>query len=195
MIIFLRKTFKYPSLLLYSCTCTFKLTSSLSFTSACSVASKTVNASKCQCAPKSANPQSSPVYYSLPVVADKVKKKVHWCHANKPPTSTPGAMGEQIRRVIVKKLFCWDNSSLIGKAEALHTSKAKLGINSSFSMGRQVFSCPQESRAWLYIMLTWEDKHLHSKHWLFTSSSAIFIGWVWYHMLWNIPWVCRGQLS
>ena len=55
----------------------------------------------------------------------------------------------------------WDKDSLIGKAKAMHTSKAKQGIHSLLPMGRQVFCCLQESRAPSRAMVTWEDKCHH----------------------------------
>lgn len=73
--------------MLYSYTCIVKITSSLLPTGAGSMASKTVN-TYWQSAPKGANPQSSAVCYSLPMVADKIKRKIDMCHANKPPTDT-----------------------------------------------------------------------------------------------------------
>ena len=42
-----------------------------------------------------------------------------------PFTTPPGGMGERIGRVRVRKLMGWDKNSLIGKAKAAHTSKAK----------------------------------------------------------------------
>ena len=65
-------------------------------------------------------------------------------------------MGERIGRVKVRKLMGWDKDSLIGKAKATHTSKAKQGIHSLLPVGRQVFSHLQESRAPSLLMATWE---------------------------------------
>lgn len=76
MIILLTKTFKYPSLLLYPCICTVMLTSLLSSTSACSMASKAVNA-YCQCAAKVPIHNLVLSTTDLPMVADKFERKVH----------------------------------------------------------------------------------------------------------------------
>jgi len=56
-----------------------------------------------------------------------------------------------------------DKDSVTGKTKAPHSSKAKQGIHSLFSMGRQVFSYLQESRAPSRIAVTWEDKSHNSK--------------------------------
>ena len=66
-------------------------------------------------------------------------------------------MGERIRRVKVRKLIHWDKDSLIGKAKAVSTSKAKQEIDSPLPMGRQVFSHLQESRAPSHVTVTWEE--------------------------------------
>ena len=71
--------------------------------------------------------------------------------------------GERIGRVKVRKLVGWDKDSLIGKAKATHTSKAKPGIHSSLPTSRQVFSHLQESRAPPHVTVTWEDKRHHSE--------------------------------
>lgn len=75
MIILLSKTFKYPSLLLCSCICAVMLTSLLSSTSVCSTASKAVNA-YWQCAPKLPIDNLVLSITDLPIMADKVGRKV-----------------------------------------------------------------------------------------------------------------------
>ena len=56
-------------------------------------------------------------------------------------------MGDRNRRLKVRKPVGWDKDGSIGKAEAVHTSKAKWGIRSLLPTSRQVFSHLQESRA------------------------------------------------
>ena len=65
-----------------------------------------------------------------------------------PLTHLPhSGIGERIRRIKVRKLMGCDKDSLIGKAKATHSSKAKQGIHLPLPIGRQVFSHLQESRA------------------------------------------------
>lgn len=64
----------------------------------------------------------------------------------------------------MRRLMAWDGGSLISKAKATHTEKAKLGIHLPLPMGGQVFSYPQGSRAPSHVMETWEDKCYHSEH-------------------------------
>ena len=71
------------------------------------------------------------------------------------PPHPEGWGGESERNV---KLKGWDKSNLIGKAIAMHASKAKQGINSCLPMGRQVFRHLQESRAPSCVTVAWEDK-------------------------------------
>ena len=73
-------------------------------------------------------------------------------------------MGERIRRVKIRKLVGWDKDSLVGKAKAARTSKAKQGIHSPLPIGRQVFSHLQEGWAPLHVTVTWEDKRHLSEH-------------------------------
>ena len=103
--------------------------------------------------------------------------------------STPGGMGERIRRVKVRKLMGWDKDSLIGKAKAVRTSKAKQGIHLLLPTGRQVLSHLQGSRAPSHVTVTWEDKHQYSECPPLPPPSPSFIHWVWYHMAQNIPLV------
>jgi len=56
-------------------------------------------------------------------------------------------MGDRIGRVKVRKVRGWDKDSLIEKAIATHTSKAKQDVLSLFPIVGQVFSQLQESRA------------------------------------------------
>lgn len=67
-------------------------------------------------------------------------------------------------RAKVRRLMGWDKDGLIGKAEALHASKANAEINSLLPMGREVFSHLQEGRALSHVRLTWGNKHHDSKH-------------------------------
>lgn len=59
--------------------------------------------------------------------------------------SLPGGIRERIGKVKVRKLICWDKSSLLGKAKATGTSKANQGMHSLHLIGRQVFSHHQGS--------------------------------------------------
>lgn len=65
----------------------------------------------------------------------------------------------KIRRVKAGELMGWEKDSLIGKAKAVHTSKANQGINSLLPMSSQL----QESQAPSHVMVAWEDKFHHSK--------------------------------
>lgn len=73
------------------------------------------------------------------------------------------------------------------------TSKAKR-INWPLFMGRQVFSPPQDSRAPIHIMVSWEDKCRHSKCPFLPPSSPAFIHWAWCHVGWNIPVITWTEL-
>lgn len=53
------------------------------------------------------------------------------------PTS---GTGESVGRIKAGKLLGWDKGTLIEKAKAVQTSKAKQGISSLLPMGRQEFS-------------------------------------------------------
>lgn len=57
-----------------------------------------------------------------------------------------------------------DKDSLIDKAKAMHTSKAKQGVNSPLAMGTQVFIHRQESRAPSHVIGMWEEKFHHLKN-------------------------------
>ena len=104
--------------------------------------------------------------------------------------------GKTIRRVKLRKLVGWDRDSLIGKAKAICTSKAKEGINSLLPITiRQVFIHFRESWAPSCIKVTWEDKSHNSERPPLPSSSPSFVRWAWCHMAWNIPLVIWGQLS
>ena len=103
--------------------------------------------------------------------------------------------GERTGRVKVRKLMGWDKDSLVGKAKAMHASKAKPEIRSLLAISRQLFSHRQESRAPACLMVTWEDKCHHSKRPCVLSSFLSFTCWTWHHMVWNIPLVSWGQLS
>lgn len=58
----------------------------------------------------------------------------------------------------------------------------------------QVFSHLQNSQATSGVMVTWLEKHHHSKCPCFLSFPC-FISWAWYNMLWNSSLVSLGQLS
>jgi len=76
----------------------------------------------------------------------------------------------------------------------MRRSKTKEGIHSLPPISRQVFSCLLESRALSRVMVTWEDKHHHSKYPPLPSFSPRFICWSWCHMVQNIPLVSWDQL-
>ena len=65
-----------------------------------------------------------------------------------PSHPTPGGVGKKIRRVKVRNLVAWDKDSLIGKAKAVHASKAKRGIHSPLPISPHL----QESSAPAHIM-------------------------------------------
>lgn len=58
--------------------------------------------------------------------------------ATQPPSSR--GIGHKIRMVEVRKLLSWEERSLIWKAKAVCTSKAKQGSYPLFSINRQVYS-------------------------------------------------------
>jgi len=103
-------------------------------------------------------------------------------------------MGEIIGRVKVRKLVGWDKYSLVNKAKAAHTSKAKSGIHSLLPISKQVFNHVQESRAPSDITVTWQYKYHNSKCPPFPSSSHSFLCWAWYLMVCDILLVSWGQL-
>lgn len=90
----------------------------------------------------------------------------------------PSEIRERSWRVKAGKLVARNEDSLIGKAKAVHISKAKQGINSQLPMG----SHPQESRTPSGVKATQEDKCHHSKH-LPVSPSPHFIYWAWCHVM------------
>lgn len=61
-------------------------------------------------------------------------------------------------------------------------------------MSSQVFSHLQESTAPSHTMVTWENKHHHSKCPPFLPSSFHFVYWAWCHMVGNIPLFSLGHL-
>ena len=109
------------------------------------------------------------------------------------PPHPEGWGGESERSV---KLMGWDKNNLIGKAKAVHASKAKERIHSPLPMGRQVFGHPQENRAPSCVTVTREDKHhnagcpplLSSSPCLYTQHNVI-----WYGIpLWLVCVTCPG---
>jgi len=109
------------------------------------------------------------------MVCCQLATKYHTASRSLPPSG----MGERVERVKVRKLVGWDKNGLIGKAKAAHANKAEQGIDSLLPVIMWVFSHLQESRAQLWVMVTWEDKPCHSGH----------------HMAWNILLVSWDQLS
>jgi len=98
--------------------------------------------------------------------------------------------GETIRRVKVRKLVGWDKGSLIGKAKAMCTSKAKQGIHSLLPVSTQVFSHLQESRALSCVIVIWEGKYHHSEQCPFLLLPHGFYCWVWHHAFSQLSQLC-----
>ena len=71
---------------------------------------------------------------------------------------------EENQRGKVRKLVGQHKDSLIGKAKAVHASKAEGGINSPLPVGRQVFSHVWECQAPSRVMVTLGEKCHCSKH-------------------------------
>lgn len=95
---------------------------------------------------------------------------------------SPGEMGQKIEKVKVQELVGWYEDNLLGKAKAVYTSKAKQGIHPLLWI-----SCSATSRKqhpWC-VMVTWKDKHCHSKHPLLLSHSLY--SWAWCHKLCDLP--------
>lgn len=125
-----------------------------------------------------------------------------WCNLSQPPSTTQllthsptSGIRERVRRVKARKLVSWIKDSLMDKAKAIHTTKAKQIIPSLFPMGWWVFSHLWETRVPSHIMVTWEDKHQDFKCSPVPLFSTHFICWAWCYMVWTIPSVIWGQLS
>lgn len=69
-------------------------------------------------------------------------------------------MGERTGKIPMRELIGWDKASLIRKAKATNTSKAKQEILSPLPTGREAFSHSQQSRA-PSRPVTQEDKYHH----------------------------------
>lgn len=105
----------------------------------------------------------------------------------------PSWMGDRLSRLGLRKLVGWEKNSFIRKAKAAHINKQtkKIGINSLISMGRQE---SQESRVSSWMTVTWgQTPSLWMS--LTSSSSPSCYCCMWFHRLWNIPWVSWGRLS
>lgn len=126
------------------------------------------------------------------------------CHGFTPASNqAPGAahcsptsrIRERIRKIKARKPVGWDRDNLVRKAKANHTSKVKPRINSLFPIGSQVFSHLQESTAPSHMMVTWENKHHHSKCPPFLPSS-FFLPFCILSMMsygWEYPFVQFGS--
>ena len=127
---------------------------------------------------------------------------VSWFNPNQSATKhdttshslTPGGMGEVLQGHKWRKLMGWDKDCLTGKAKVAHTSKAKQGIHSLFSIGRQVFSHLQGSRVPSHATFIWEKECHHSELPHFLVLPPALYCWAW-RMVWIIPLVRRSQLS
>ena len=102
--------------------------------------------------------------------------------------------GERIVRVKVRKLMGWDKDSLISKAKATHTSKAKQGIHSPLPISRQVQPSPGKQGSITHNSYLGRQMPSPRTSPLPTSSLS-FICWTWCHRVWNIPVVSWSQLS
>jgi len=80
--------------------------------------------------------------------------------------------GENRRKL--RRLVVQDNDSLIAKAKAACTSKARTGINSILPVGRKMFSHCLESRASAHITGAWKEKHRKHKCLLLLNLSLSF---------------------
>lgn len=87
------------------------------------------------------------------------------------------------------------NDSLIRKTKPVHISKRKRGFHSLVPIGRQMSRYFVGSLASAYIMIAWEDKHHNHECPLLLLLSLSIYCWARYHMVWNIPSICWGQLS
>lgn len=84
----------------------------------------------------------------------------------------------------------WNKDGLIGKAKAVHTTKTKEGIHSSFSMGRQMLSHLQEKHAPSYVIVILPILNISSFLYLLCN----FFYWAWYHKIGDNPLIHQSQL-
>lgn len=96
----------------------------------------------------------------------------------------PASRSGREPKVKVRKPMGWSKGTLIGKAKAGHTSKAKQGSLSALPHGRQVFSHPWESRAPSHKCLLGKTNVITLNIPLLPSSLH-FIYHVWSHMVFS----------
>ena len=114
----------------------------------------------------------------------------HSCSLTPP---RPEGWGGELEKNV--KLQGWDKNNLIGKAKAMHASKAKQGIHSPTSHGQAGVQPSPGSRAPSRVMVTWEDKHHNAKCPPPSFFFPQFIYSAWCPMVWNTSLASLGQLS
>lgn len=101
---------------------------------------------------------------------------------------------EKIRIINTRKLLGWGKSNLLtaGREKVMHTSKAEK--NNSFTTFPWAGWCSVTARwAGLLYLEQWLEKTNIITPNVFLSLAVIC--WAWFHMIWNVPRICRGQLS
>ena len=101
-------------------------------------------------------------------------------------------MWERIGRVKVWKFMGWGEDSLLDKAKAACTNKAKQIIHSLLPISGQVFRPLQESSAASCVTVACEEKRHRSECLPLPASSPSVTCWC--HTAWGDPLVSWGQL-
>lgn len=106
---------------------------------------------------------------------------------------SPMRQGENRRKA--RRFVDQDNDILIGKAKAVHASKAKEGITALLPISRQISSCFLASRASACMALAWKYKHRDHEYPHFLLCHLSDHCWALRPVFWNTPLVGAGCLS